>query len=104
MGLAKFIAKDPYKPAATEKELEELIAEMQGIINWIIHANGEVVVEYDRHLISDELIEEALDGVGFELKHISDKPEAGEDEVVEALADWGKDSRGFRRQFGKNSF
>ena len=87
MGLAKFIAKDPHKPTATEKELEALIAEMQGIIDWTIHANGEVAVEYNRHLISDELIEEALDGVGFELKHISDKPEASEAEVVEALAD-----------------
>ena len=90
MRSAKFIAKDPYTPGATEKELEKLIAEMHGVINWTIQPSGkmaEVTVEYDRHLISDELIETALNGVGFELKHISDKPEASEAEVQEVLAD-----------------
>jgi methanogenic corrinoid protein MtbC1 len=90
MGLAKFVAKDPYTPAATEKELEELIASMHGVINWSMQSNGnvtEMTVEYDRHLISDELIKTALSGVGFKLKEICDQPETSEAEVREALED-----------------
>ena len=87
MGLARFVATDPYTPAITEQELEEIITKIHGIIEWTIHPDGEVTIEYDRHIISDELVEEALRGVGFELKHIFDDPDADETEVEEALAD-----------------
>jgi hypothetical protein len=85
MGLARFVARDPYKPAITEQELEEMIAKIHGIINWTIHPDGEVTIEYDRKIISDELVEEALSGVGFRLRHIFDEPDADEEEVETAL-------------------
>lgn len=84
MGLARFIAKDPYKPAATRAELDDLLVEMHGIINWKIGADGEVTVEYDPVRISDQVIEEALDGMGFKLQHIFDKPHASDAEVHQA--------------------
>ncbi len=85
MGLARFVAKDPYTPAATEKELEDLIPKIHGVIDWTIHANGDVTIEYDRERISDELIEEALIGIGFKLKHIYDDPNADEVKAHKAL-------------------
>jgi copper chaperone CopZ len=87
MGLAKFVARDPYTPAMAKQELEELITKIHGIIEWTIQPDGEVTIEYDKQIISDELVEEALDGVGFELKHIFDDPDADETEVKEALAE-----------------
>jgi hypothetical protein len=71
MSLARFIARDPHTPAATEEELE--------------HSDGEVTLEYDRSIISDDLVEEALAGMGFQLKHIFDKPEADEAEIHQRL-------------------
>jgi hypothetical protein len=85
MGLARFVAKDPYAPAATEKELEDLIPKIHGVIDWTIHPNGDVTLEYDGSRISDELIEEALVGIGFKLKHICDDPDADEVEAHKAL-------------------
>jgi len=85
MGLARFIAKDPYRPAETEQELDELLSEMDGVLDWTIHAGGDVTVEYERHHISDDLIEEALDGLGFELTHIYDQPAVDEAEAREVL-------------------
>jgi hypothetical protein len=85
MGLAKFTAKDPYNPAATEEELDEIIPKIHGVIDWTVHEDGDVTLEYDRHLISDELIEDALVGMGFKLKHIFDEPDASEAEVRSAL-------------------
>lgn len=85
MSLARFIARDPYAPRATEEELEELIPKMHGVVDWTIHSNGDVTLEYDRTRISDETIEEALKGLGFRLRHICDEPEADEAEVHRAL-------------------
>jgi hypothetical protein len=45
IGLARFVAQDPYTPAATEQELEELIPKVRGVIDWAIHPNGEVTLE-----------------------------------------------------------
>ena len=85
MGLAKFTATDTYTPAATEEELENIIPKIHGVIDWNVHEDGDVTLEYDRHLISDELIEDALVGMGFKLKHILDEPDASEAEVRRAL-------------------
>jgi hypothetical protein len=85
MSLARFIARDRYAPAATEEELENLIPRMHGVVDWTIHSNGDVTLAYDRSRISDEVIEEALKGLGFQLKHICDEPEANEAEVHRAL-------------------
>jgi hypothetical protein len=85
MGFARFIAKDPHTPTATKQELEELIPKIRGVIDWTAHPDGDVTIEYDRHLISDKLIEEALAGMGFQLHHIFDKPKADDAEVQAAL-------------------
>jgi hypothetical protein len=85
IGLARFIARDPYAPAASRQELDDLLSRMDGVIDWAIHRSGDVTLEYDRDRISDDLIEDALVGIGFKLKHIFDKPNATEAEVHEAL-------------------
>lgn len=87
MGLAKFVAKDPYTPPATEDELREFIPQIHGVTNWTIDPDGEVTLEYDESEIDDPLIEEALDGMGFKLKHIFDEPNATEVDVTQALGD-----------------
>lgn len=86
IGLARFIARDPEAPAATEEELENLIPRIRGAIDWVIHPDGDVTLEYDRTRNSDEIIEEALTSLGFRLKHIYDHPVTGEIEVEKALA------------------
>ena len=75
MGLTRFLAKDPYTPMATKKELEDLIPKIRGVIDWNIDPNGYVILEYNCRLIGAELIEEAIAGCGFEVKHILDEPE-----------------------------
>lgn len=85
MNLARFVARDPYRPPATREELDELLLKMDGVIDWTIHGQGEVTLEYDRTRISDELIEDALAGIGFDLTHIFDIPDADQAEIDEAL-------------------
>jgi copper chaperone CopZ len=85
MSLARFVAQDPYRPSATKKELEDLVSKVDGVIDWSVSADGEVTLEYDRKRISDELIEDALAGIGFRLKHIYDVPYASEAEARQAL-------------------
>lgn len=82
MGVAQFIAEDPYAPAATEAEIEALLVEMSGIANWTIESNGEVRVEYDSYYISSDMIEEALAGLGFKVKHLSEEPGAETGKVL----------------------
>ena len=82
MGVVQFIAKDPYAPAATEAEIEGLLVEMSGIADWTIEANGEVRVEYDSYYISSDMIEEALTGLGFKVKHLSEEPGAETGKVL----------------------
>jgi hypothetical protein len=85
MSLARFVARDPYRPSATREELEDLVVRIDGVVDWSISAEGEVTVEYDRKRISDELIEDALAGIGFRLTHLSDKAYVTEAEARRAL-------------------
>lgn len=75
MGVAKFIAKDPYVPSATIEELYNLLSEMDSVLDWAVNTDGEVAVEYDHNRINDQMIEEALSGIGLQLRHISDAPD-----------------------------
>ncbi len=75
MGIAKFIALDPYAPKATKAELDNLLSRMDGVLDWAINPDDEVAVEYDHDLITDEMIEAGLSGTGLKLKHISDEPD-----------------------------
>jgi|GEM_PF-2035521 len=85
MGLATFVAIDPYAPAATGKEIDVLLSKMSGVVDWRMHARGDITVEYRNDVISDQLIEAALVGVGFRLKHVCSEPEAVSELVKEAL-------------------
>lgn len=85
MGLARFVATDQQRPKATEEELRDLLYKMDGVVDWTIHENGDVTVEYEPHRIGDQLIEDALAGIGFELHHIYDRPDADDAEVETAL-------------------
>jgi hypothetical protein len=81
-----WVAKDPYTPLKTEEELEELLSKMHGVIDWNIHQDGAVTLEYDHHLISEEVIEDALPGgIGFKVQHILDEPDADEAEARKAI-------------------
>jgi hypothetical protein len=85
IGLARFIAVDHCEPRASKKELNDLLSRMDGVIDWTVHRSGGVTLEYDRDRISDDLIEDALIGIGFRLKHVFDKPNATEVEVQAAI-------------------
>lgn len=92
MGIAKFNARDPYKPEALKTELNELLSRMDGVLDWAINPRGEVAVEYDNDLINDEMIEDALSGIGLKLKHIADMPHFEEEAVRKVLDQEEKNS------------
>jgi hypothetical protein len=85
LGLVRFVMRDPYRPSETNKEVDELLEEMDGVIDWTIHQDGEVTVEYDPARIDDSLIEDGLAGVGLQLKHVFDKPDATGEELQSSL-------------------
>ena len=87
MGIAKFTAKDPYYSNAIVEELDELIPKIHGVIDLTVHKDGDVTLEYDRELISEELIEDALSDMGFKIQHILDKPDANKAEARRTLDD-----------------
>jgi hypothetical protein len=86
LGLVRFVTRDPYRPSETEEEVDELLQEMDGVIDWTIHPDGEVTVEYDTARIDDSLIEDGLAGVGLELEHVFDKPDATDQELQSSLS------------------
>ena len=75
MGLAQFVARDPRAPGLTLEELEKFLSKMDGVLDWALDENGEVAIEYDQTRINDELIENALSGLGLTLTHLSDNPQ-----------------------------
>jgi hypothetical protein len=85
MGLARFVAQDPYRPRASKEELDDLLDRVDGVLNWTIHANGDVTLEYDSDRLDEGLLEDALAGIGFRLHHILDEPDAGEAASQNAL-------------------
>lgn len=85
MGVAKFTAKDPYIPSATLEELYEILSEMDGVLDWSVNEAREVAVEYDHYRINDQMIEKALSGIGFEIKHVSDNPDLPDELAREVL-------------------
>jgi hypothetical protein len=82
MGVVRFTAKDPYAPAATEAEIEELLTQMSGILDWTIGDNGEVRIEYDSYFITSDMIEEGLEGLDFKLTHINGESAAETRDVL----------------------
>jgi hypothetical protein len=85
MGIARFFAVDTYRPKATHDEIDVILSKMAGVTEWRFHPDGEVAVEYDSDRIGDQIIEAALEGVGYGLKHISDDPQVAGDDANEML-------------------
>jgi hypothetical protein len=85
MGLARFVAQDPYRPRATKEELNELLNRVDGALDWTIHDNGDVTLKYDSDRLYEGLLEDALAGIGFKLHHIVDEPDVVEAEAEDAL-------------------
>lgn len=86
MSLARFVAKDKYRPQATEEELADIFLEMDGVVAWNIHDNGEVTIEYDGTRVNERTIEEAIHGLGFVLIHIDDRGDVTPQEISQALS------------------
>ena len=86
MGIARFFAVDGYRPKASREEIDALLWKMGGVIDWRFYPLGMVVVEYASRVISDQLIEAALEGLGYCLKHVSDDPLVARDKAGEALS------------------
>lgn len=85
MGLARFVAQDPYRPNATKEELDGVLDRVDGALDWTIEDNGDVTLEYDAERIDEGLLEDALVGIGFKLQHIVDEPAASVAEAESAL-------------------
>ncbi len=77
MTQAVFIVGDPYHRRDSETKLRNLIAEIRGIRNWNIDGNGEVTIDYDHDVTSSNVIEEALAGIGYKIKHVHDDARLG---------------------------
>ena len=87
MGLATFMANDTYAPGATAAEVEDLLARINGVVDWRVHRRGYVSVKFLSDVTSTQLIESALAGVGLHLKHICDDPEASFEDAEQALSE-----------------
>jgi hypothetical protein len=75
MGQARFIARDP--DDHTRATLAPLIADLHAVTRWEVEPDGQVWIEYDEQAGSVAVIEEALAGLGFEIEHLTDNPDAG---------------------------
>ncbi len=84
--VARFIAIDPFVPADTWCELENLMRRFHSVFAWTIHPDGEVTVEFDRTRISDTVIEEVLVRLGFAVKHVFYEQDVDEAEVQRVLS------------------
>ncbi len=75
MGQAVFTARDP--AGNTRADLESLLPTLHAVTHWNVEPSGRVTIEYDEQAGSVEVIEEALAGLGFEVQHNADDPDAG---------------------------
>lgn len=74
---AMFVAVDPQRRIGDKRRLRNLLADVHGIKNWNIEPNGEVSIEYDHQETSSNVVEEALAGIGYRVKHIHDEASLG---------------------------
>ncbi len=74
---ATFVASDPYQRSDNESKLRNLLADVHGVRSWQIGDNGEVTIEYDHEETSSNVIEEALAGIGYRVKHVHDDARLG---------------------------
>ena len=67
MVFTKYSTKDTYVSSNTLVSVYNILSEMDGVMDWVLDQNGEVLVEYDQNRINAKIVEEALAGIG--LKH-----------------------------------
>lgn len=78
MSQATFMALDPNHRTTERSQLGNLLADIRGILDWRIDPDGQVVVDYDHQETSSNVIEEALAGVGYRIKHVRDEARLGD--------------------------
>lgn len=96
MTRATFIAQDPHRRTADEGELKGLLDDIRGIKHWSIDAQGQVTVEYDHQQTSSNVIEEALAGIGYRVKHLHDDARLGKAD----RPNYGVENRGGGNTYG----
>jgi hypothetical protein len=74
---ATFVATDPYHRADDESKLRNLLTYLRGVKDWQADKDGEITVEYDHEVTSSNVIEEALAGIGYRVKHVHDDARLG---------------------------
>jgi sporulation protein YlmC with PRC-barrel domain len=84
-GIVKFEVEEFASTADLHGELDAILTDMAGVLDWVIRQDGKVAVEYDHHLINGQIIEEALSGVGYKLKHILDDADLPKDTARKIL-------------------
>ncbi len=77
MTQAIFCAVDPFHRNEDRSKLRYLLADIRGVKDWTINSNGEVIVDYSHAETSSNVIEEALAGVGYRIKHVHDDARLG---------------------------
>jgi hypothetical protein len=85
MGVAIFSAKDTHTPTTKIEELYNLLDDMDGILDWTINLDGELVIEYDHNRINNQMIMDTLSGIGFRLRQISHDPNVSDNALYELL-------------------
>ncbi len=78
MSQAIFSAIDPNHRTGARSQLGNLLADIRGVLDWQIDSDGQVVVEYNHQETSSNVIEEALAGVGYRVKHVRDDARLGD--------------------------
>ncbi len=77
MTRAIFEAVDPYHRTSDRSQLQNLLADIRGVTDWDIDGDGQVIVDYNHEETSSNVIEEALAGVGYKVKHVQDEARLG---------------------------
>ncbi len=77
MSQAVFCAVDPNRRIGERSQLKNLLADIHGVTDWNINDDGEVTVIYNHEETSSNMVEDALAGVGYRVKHIYDDAKLG---------------------------
>lgn len=77
MTRAVFVAVDPFHRLSGKAQLKDLLADIHGLKDYDIDRDGQVTVAYDHQETSSNLIEDALAGVGYKVKHVYDDAKLG---------------------------
>ncbi len=75
---AIFTAIDPNRRTSERSQLSNLLADIRGVLDWQIDSDGQVIVNYNHEETSSNVIEEALAGVGYRVKHVRDDVRLGD--------------------------